>query len=300
MTTRTPVRGLMTLVERSKDVELHGFKITAVEADAAKGQLPTYKTPVIKTAPPVIFLHGLLGQGRMWRQFALNDIISRDRDVFLLDLRNHGESDHHPSMQYEEMAEDLLRYIDRREINKVTLIGHNIGGKTAMAFAQLFPNRVAGLISFDTAPTSASEELKEKALASVKQIREIDIVGKTRKAAIDLINSKYADRGVAALITNNLAYSDEQNHSTVKWTCNLDAIIANMSNLTSYPSLPASQVKAFFLNGTLSVKYSDNIYLDKFPQAKVVGIEGAGHYVHMDRGQTTCQLVGAALYEIET
>lgn len=145
----------------------------------------------------------------MWRQFALNDIISRDRDVFLVDLRNHGESDHHESMQYEEMAEDILRFIDRRELSKVTLIGHNIGGKTAMAFAQLFPERVTGLISLDTAPTSSSPDLREKAIASVKQIKEIDIVGKTRKAAIDLINSKYADKGVAALITNNLAYSDE-------------------------------------------------------------------------------------------
>jgi len=164
---------------------------------------------VVKSAPPLIFLHGLLGQGRMWRQFALNDIISRDRDVFLVDLRNHGESDHHESMQYEEMAEDLLRFIDRRELSKVTLIGHNIGGKTAMAFAQLFPERVTGLISLDTAPTASSPDLREKAIASVKQIKEIDIVGKTRKAAIDLINSKYADKGVAALITNNLAYSDD-------------------------------------------------------------------------------------------
>jgi esterase len=281
-------RRLMTLVERSKDVELHGFKITAVEADAAKGQLPSFKAPVVKSAPPVIFLHGLLGQGRMWRQFALNDIISRDRDVFLVDLRNHGESDHHSSMQYQEMAEDLLRFIDRRELDKVTLIGHNIGGKTAMVFTQLFPEKVAGLISLDTAPVASSSDLKEKALASVKQIQSIDIVGKTRKAAIDIINSKYSDKGIAALITNNLAYSDEQNHSTVKWTCNLDAIVSNMDNLTGYPQMPKNTGKTFFLNGTLSVKHPDSVYLDQFQNAKVVGIEGAGHYVHMDRGQTTC------------
>ena len=100
----------------------------------------------------------------MWRQFALNDIISRDRDVFLIDLRNHGESDHHKSMTYEEMANDLLRFMDKRELSKVTLIGHNIGGKTAMAFSQLFPQRVSGLISLDTAPTTSNPELKGKTL----------------------------------------------------------------------------------------------------------------------------------------
>ena len=89
----------------------------------------------------------------------MNDIISRDRDVFLVDLRNHGESDHHRSMTYEEMADYLIRFIDRRELNRVSLIGHNIGGKTAMAFAKMFPGRVAGLISLDTAPAASSPEL---------------------------------------------------------------------------------------------------------------------------------------------
>ncbi|MFO0116481.1 MAG: alpha/beta fold hydrolase [bacterium] len=61
--------------------------------------------------------------------------MSRDRDVFLVDLRNHGESDHHQSMTYADMANDLLRFIDVRELEQITLIGHNIGGKTAMAFS---------------------------------------------------------------------------------------------------------------------------------------------------------------------
>ena len=82
----------------------------------------------------------------------LNDQISHNRDLFLLDLRNHGESDHHESMTYTDMANDLIRFLDSRMLDKVTLIGHNIGAKTAMHTASLFPNRVKGLISLDTAP----------------------------------------------------------------------------------------------------------------------------------------------------
>ena len=48
----------------------------------------------------------------MWRTFALNDAISRARDVILVDLRNHGESDHHASMTYEEMAYDIKVFAD--------------------------------------------------------------------------------------------------------------------------------------------------------------------------------------------
>jgi len=83
----------------------------------------------------VIFLHGLLQSGRTWRQFVLNDNITENRDVILVDLRNHGESDHHENMSYTDMSNDLARFLDQRQLEQVILVGHNIGGKTAMTFA---------------------------------------------------------------------------------------------------------------------------------------------------------------------
>ena len=108
----------------------------------------------------VIILHGLLGQGRGWRQLALSPEVGsggvgKNRDVMLVDLRNHGESDHHQSMKYTEMADDLVRFIDSRELETVTIIGHNMGAKTAMACAQMHPDRVSGFISLDTGPMSS-------------------------------------------------------------------------------------------------------------------------------------------------
>ena len=88
----------------------------------------------------------------MWRNFALNDTISRERDVYLVDLRNHGESDHHESMTYEEMAGDVARFAESRGLASYTLIGHNLGAKTAMMTATLFPEQVNGVICLDTAP----------------------------------------------------------------------------------------------------------------------------------------------------
>jgi len=157
--------------ERSQDVDLFGFKITAIEGDQTKGRVgDEAEMQTVEKPHTLFFLHGLMSQGRSWRSFSLNDEISTKRDVFLLDLRNHGESDHHKSMTYEEMATDVIRFADQRELEKVTLIGHNIGGKTAMVAATLFPDRVAGLISLDTAPTGASSENKAKTLASIRQI----------------------------------------------------------------------------------------------------------------------------------
>ena len=74
----------------------------------------------------------------------------------MIDLRNHGESDHHNTgMSYREMAEDVLRYADQKGIEEpFEIIGHNIGAKTAMTLACLHPERVRAIISIDTAPKS--------------------------------------------------------------------------------------------------------------------------------------------------
>ena len=84
--------------------------------------------------------------------------------MHLVDLRNHGESDHHASMSYREMAEDVLRYADQKKIENFSLLGHNIGAKTAMTLACLHPERVTGVISIDTAPksfTGDKQQLKQ-------------------------------------------------------------------------------------------------------------------------------------------
>ena len=74
--------------------------------------------------------------------------------MYLVDLRNHGESDHHMSMAYNELADDVARFADQKELDKFSIIGHNLGAKTAMNLACRYPNRVTSLISIDTAPKS--------------------------------------------------------------------------------------------------------------------------------------------------
>ena len=116
----------------------------------------------------------------MWRNFALNDAISRSRDVFLVDLRNHGESEHHESMTYEEMARDVARFADSKGLDKYTLIGHNLGAKTAMMTATLFPKNVRGIICLDTAPAGTASDKKQMTLNTLETIKKLDVVGKTR------------------------------------------------------------------------------------------------------------------------
>jgi len=110
-------------------------------------------------------------------------------NCYLVDLRNHGDSDHHDSMTYREMAEDVLRYADKQSLDKFALVGHNMGAKTAMALSLIAPERVSALVSLDTAPISHSGNRKavEATVADLKMIQGIEVEGKTRGAAQKMV-----------------------------------------------------------------------------------------------------------------
>lgn len=87
-------------------------------------------------------------------------------------MRNHGESDHHQSMTYKEMASDVLRYADQRQIDKFVLLGHNLGAKTAMTLACQHPDRVTCMISMDTAPLGFTQD-KRAIAQTISHLKEI-------------------------------------------------------------------------------------------------------------------------------
>lgn len=92
-------------------------------------------------------------------------------------------------MGYREMAEDVLRFADSKQLASFSLLGHNIGAKTAMTLACLHPDRVTGLISIDTAPKSFAQDKQQlkQTFDGLQKIKSLNIEGKTRKTAMDVI-----------------------------------------------------------------------------------------------------------------
>ncbi|CDW84368.1 alpha beta hydrolase [Stylonychia lemnae] len=269
--------------QSTTDVELNGFKITAVDD--------------VDSHKDLIFLHGLLGQGKNWRSFALNDVvrqlnyqyetqISSKRNVYLVDIRNHGESDHHMSMTYREMADDVLRYADTKQINRFSLLGHNLGAKVAMTLACSHPDRVNTLISIDTAPKSFAndKQIVNQTIESIQKIKNLNIEGKTRKTAMDVIQQSFKDPGIANFVASNLVYDESNDRKFVKWCVDLDAILLNYENIIGFDDkIEPYQGPSLFLNGSLSVKHDESVYKKHFPNCTIETVEGAGHYLHTDK-----------------
>ena len=82
----------------------------------------------------LIVLHGFLGMGDNWKTHAKR-WEAQGWCVHLIDQRNHGRSFWSTEFNYPILAEDLKTYLDHHQIQKCTLLGHSMGGKTAMFFA---------------------------------------------------------------------------------------------------------------------------------------------------------------------
>ena len=104
----------------------------------------------------MLVLHGLLGSKRNWRGLCKDSDISKQRDCYLVELRNHAASNHHQDMDYEAITDDLLRFADQHLLETFDVLGHSLGGRAAMTMACRFPDRVGGVISVDSAPINES------------------------------------------------------------------------------------------------------------------------------------------------
>ena len=103
---------------------------------------------------PLIILHGLFGSLDNW--WTIAKILSSNYEVHILDQRNHGKSFHHPSHNYNDMAFDLHKYIRHHNLYQPNILGHSMGGKTAMMYALDYPNAFNKLLVIDIAPKKYS------------------------------------------------------------------------------------------------------------------------------------------------
>ena len=99
----------------------------------------------------LLILHGFLGMGDNWKTLA-RQWSQQGFRVHLIDQRNHGRSFWDSKFTYEAMAEDLQYYITEQGIEKCWLLGHSMGGKTAMYWACQHPEQLHGLVVADITP----------------------------------------------------------------------------------------------------------------------------------------------------
>jgi pimeloyl-ACP methyl ester carboxylesterase len=115
----------------------------------------------------IILVHGYLESSEIWSRFAGR--LSKQFRIISIDLPGHGLSDIDiQSNSMESMASLIKKLIDELGIEKIFLTGHSLGGYVALAFLELFPERLSGYCLFHSQPFADPLETIEKRLREIK------------------------------------------------------------------------------------------------------------------------------------
>ena len=235
-----------------------------------------YRT--IGSGPPLIILHGIFGSSDNWgtlgRQFG------EFRQVYLVDQRNHGRSPHDPQFNYQVMVEDLREFIVQHDLLKPDIMGHSMGGKTAMFFATKYPDMINKLVVVDIAPRAypVHHDFILRGLSALP----LDKLQSRQQADAEL--ARYIDNpAIRQFLLKNLQRTDQG----FRWKINLPVIQENIAHVGQ--GLDREDVfthPTLFIRGGLSPYIQEEDYADiaaHFPNSKVVTIAGATHWVHADK-----------------
>jgi pimeloyl-ACP methyl ester carboxylesterase len=227
----------------------------------------------------VLVLHGLLGSGRNWTTVAKR--LSQKHRVETLDLRNHGGSPWADGMSYPLMAADVRAHIERTALGPVTVVGHSMGGKTAMRLALEAPSLVERLVVVDIAPVEYDHSTGEY----VEALRRLELSGLSSRNEVDaILADDVPEPGIRAFLLQNLLREEDG----FRWRANLDVLADAMPDLMTFPTRDYDRFsgKALFLAGANS-DYVRPDHRDAiktlFPSADIRMIADAGHWVHAEQ-----------------
>lgn len=236
---------------------------------------------------PFVILHGLFGSSDNW--YTLSKFFGEKYKVFAVDQRNHGRSPHSDVFDYRVMAEDLNNLLIHEGISSVYLLGHSMGGKTAMQFALSHPEKVDKLIVVDIG-TKAYPPQHDKIFEALFALK-LDQY-KTRAELDSALGVHIQDYAVRQLLLKNVERDDA---GEFKWKLDADAIHKNYGNinLAITPERPFEK-PVLFIKGERST-YILETDLDgirsAFPRATLVTIAGAGHWLHAEAPQKFAEVV---------
>jgi esterase len=232
-----------------------------------------------ESGSPVVVMHGLFGSSRNWMTAARR--LGAGHRVFAFDLRNHGTSPHTDTMSYPEMADDVFETITDLGVGPVALVGHSMGGKTAMLTALRHTEVVERLVVVDAAPVSYPPAF----VAYAQAMRNADLSSVQRRADVDAqLVDAVPSPGTRAFLLQNLILDDQG----ARWRPNLPVIEAALPALSAWPE----DVTGSYDGPTLFIYGGKSDYVQQdhratieryFPKVQFTEIPEAGHWVHAER-----------------
>lgn len=232
---------------------------------------------------PIVILHGLFGSsdnlGSIARELAEpGDPAIPAHEVYLVDLRDHGRSPHTDAVSYPLMAADVHALVTKLGLKDIVLVGHSMGGKTAMRFAQCWPELLKRLVVIDIGP----KEHANNQAHIVDALRTAGLSpGRTRRDVEAHIARHVKEPGVVQFLLKNLYWKNE---NELAWRMNVDLLGRDLDAVLAAIGPETVRVPTLFIRGGQSdyiLREDIPAIKEQFPNGRVETIAYAGHWVHV-------------------
>lgn len=225
----------------------------------------------------LIIIHGLLGTLDNWQYHA--KLLSQQCTVYCIDVRNHGKSPHADSHTFNDLSIDLQQFFHQHAIHKASVLGHSMGGKMAMQFANDAPHLVEKLIVADITPFAYKPHHQRvfNALLAVDLSLITD-----RKQVEEILLDKLQNEEETQFLLKSL-YRTETGFN---WRFNLAVLHAFYNEIIGNVRIDFPiYLPTMFISGALSnyVTHEDEKMIhDLFPMAVFETVSQARHWLHVD------------------
>lgn len=191
--------------------------------------------------PSIVMLHGTTSYGRSW-DFTARPLSSAFR-ILALDQRGHGDSDKPPAgYAGEDYVADLAGFIDALGITPCILVGKSLGGRVAITYGGLYPNKVSHIVLVNGphfVSLFSDIEASERLINEAEAMRKSKETFPSEEEAIKQLSGRYADRGGEVMLKHALRYNTiRRPNGSLEWKFNEYAAAETLrhipDNLTSY------------------------------------------------------------------
>ncbi|PKA98990.1 pimeloyl-ACP methyl ester carboxylesterase [Flavobacteriaceae bacterium MAR_2009_75] len=239
----------------------------------------TLHSKIIGEGQPLLILHGFLGMLDNWKTLG-GQYAEEGFEVHLIDQRNHGKSFWSSDFNYDLLAGDLKAYMKEHHISKATIIGHSMGGKTAMQFACTYPELVDKLIIADIAPKYYPPH-HQPIIDGLNKL-EIENIS-SRGEADKQLSEHISDFGTRQFLLKSLYWVEK---GKLGFRFNLEVLSQKMEEVGENIGFTETFAgPTLFLRGDRSeyVMEGDMPDIKKhFPAAQLETISNSGHWLHAE------------------
>jgi pimeloyl-ACP methyl ester carboxylesterase len=242
---------------------------------------------IVGSGKPLLILHGFLGMSDNWKSLGVQ-FASEGFEVHILDLRNHGRSFQSEEFSYELMVQDIVQYCQEHHLEKINVIGHSMGGKTAMLLAARYPELVDKLIVADIGPKYYAPHHQD----ILAGLNAVDFSLKPSRTEVEAIVSNYIpDFGTRQFLLKNLYW---QEPGQLAFRFNLPVFNKKITEIgVPLPSDLVIENPTLFIRGGNSNYILDEDFESinaQFPNASFETIPNAGHWLHAENPELFCKL----------